>query len=103
MRIGRNDSKCTIGKYHINTVEIIKLFRVNILFWPVTKFPRLTILLFFKRSPFWIYDQFKDFSNKLTAKIWDFTLRKKGREKARMVKVAKSCHQVTWAMGTKKT
>ena len=27
IKTGRNDSKFTIGKYHINTMEIIKLFR----------------------------------------------------------------------------
>ena len=27
----------------------------------------------------------------------DFALRKKGREKTRMTKEAKCCHQVTWA------
>ena len=37
-----------------------------------------------------------DFSKKLMAKIGDFALRKKGREKTWMVKVAKSCHQVIW-------
>ena len=50
-KMGKNDRKFTIGKYHINTVEIIKLFQVNI-FIPVTKFPYLTIFLFCKRRPF---------------------------------------------------
>ena len=31
------------------------------------------------------------------AKLGYFALRKKGRGKTRMVKAAKSCHQVTWA------
>ena len=31
------------------------------------------------------------------AKIGDFALRKKGREKTPMAKVVKCCHQVTWA------
>ena len=64
-------------------MEIIKLFRVNI-FMPVTKFPRFTILSFCKRRPFRILDQFKDFSKKLTAKIGDFALGKKGREKTQI-------------------
>ena len=87
-KTGRNDSKFSIGKYHINTIEIIKLFQVNI-FMPVTKFPRLIILLSLISSG--------DFSKKLIAKIGDFALGKKGREKTQMVKVAKSCHQVTQA------
>ena len=37
------------------------------------------------------------FSKKPTAKIGDFELRKKGREKKKMAKVVKCCHQVTWA------
>ena len=37
------------------------------------------------------------FTKKPTAKIGDFTLRKKGREKTRMAKVIKRCHKVTWA------
>ena len=56
--MGRNDSKFTIGKYHINTTEIIKLFQVNI-FMPVTEFPCLPIVLFCKKRPFWIFDQFR--------------------------------------------
>ena len=32
-----------------------------------------------------------------TFQIGDFVLRKKGRKKTQTVKVAKSCHQVTWA------
>ena len=57
-RMGRNDSKFTIVKYHINTMEIIKLFQVNI-FMPVTEFPCLPIVLFCKKRPFWIFDQFR--------------------------------------------
>ena len=65
---------------------------------PVTKFPRLTILLFIcKRRTFQIFISSGDFSKKLTAKIGDFALRKKEREKTQIVKVAKSCHQVAWA------
>ena len=55
---GGNDGKFTIGKYHINKMEIIKLFQVNI-FILVTKFPHLTIWLFWKRRVFQIFGQFK--------------------------------------------
>ena len=75
-------------------MEITKLFPVNI-FMPIIKFPRLTILVFCKRRPFWIFGQFRGFSKKPKVKIGYFALGK--REKTRMVKVAKSCHQVTWA------
>ena len=34
--MGRSDSRFTIDKYHINTMEITKLFRANICM-PVTK------------------------------------------------------------------
>ena len=43
-----------------------------------------------------IFGQFKGFSKKPMAKIGYLALRKKGREKIRIGKVAKSCHQVTW-------
>ena len=51
VKTGRNDNKFTIGKYHMNTMEIIKLFQVNV-FIPVTKFAYLTIWLFWKRRSF---------------------------------------------------
>ena len=76
-------SKFTIGKYHINTVEIIKLFQVNI-FVPVTKFSHLTIWLFCKRRPFQIFGRFRGLFKETSGKNWDFALRKKGREKTRM-------------------
>ena len=73
----RNDSKFTIGKYHMNTMEIIKLLPVNMLM-SVTKFSHLTILLFCKKSPFWIFGQFRVFfPKKPTTKIGYFALRKK--------------------------
>ena len=64
--MGRNDSKFTIGKYHINTMEIIKLFQVNI-FMPVTEFPCLPIVLFCKKRPlpFGYLISSEDFSKKL--------------------------------------
>ena len=111
--MGRNNSKFTIGKYHINTMEIIKLFQVNI-FMPVTKFPHLTIWLFCKRS-FQIFGQFRELFKETNSKNWgfciedererkktrmakaDFAFRLKGREKTQMAKVVKCCHQVTWA------
>ena len=57
--MGMNNSKLTNGKCHINTMDIIKLFRVDI-FMPVTKFPRLIIWLFRKRKPFRIFGQFRE-------------------------------------------
>ena len=75
-----NDSKFTIRKYHMITMEIIKLFPANV-FIPVTKFPRLTILLFCKKRPFQSLVNPRVFSKKLMAKIGYSALRKKGREK----------------------
>ena len=84
------------GKYHTKTMEIIKLFQINI-FVPVTKFPFLTNFFYFaKEDPFGSLISLGDFSKKLTAKIGNFALRKKWREKTQIIKVAKSCHQVTW-------
>ena len=37
VKTGWNDSKFTIGKYHINTMKILKLFRVVNIFMPVAK------------------------------------------------------------------
>ena len=62
----------------------------------VTKSPFLTILLFCKRRPIQTLTSLGDFSKKLTTKIGNFALRKKGREKTQMVKVEIFCHQVTW-------
>ena len=80
---GRDNTKFTSGKYHINTMEIIKLFLVNI-FMPVTKFPDLTI--FAKRGHFRSLVSSWDFSQKPAAKFGDFAVRKKGRQKTRMAK-----------------
>ena len=67
MKMGRNDSKFTSGKYYMNTVEIIKLFPGNI-FMPITKFLCLTILLFCKKRPFWIFGQFRVFFKETNSK-----------------------------------
>ena len=67
-------------KYHINTMEIIKLFWVNISM-PVTKFPFLAFFYFAKESPFGSLISLEDISNKITTKIGNFALRKKGRKK----------------------
>ena len=84
--MGRNDIKFTIGKYYINTMEIIKLFRVNM---PATKFSCLTIWIFCKRRPFQIFSQIRGLFKETSGnKIGDFALRKKGREKRRMVRRA---------------
>ena len=55
IKTGTNDDKFSIIKYHIIKMEIIRLFRVN-KFMSVTKFPRLTVLLFCKTRSF---DQFR--------------------------------------------
>ena len=65
------NSKFTIGKYHINTMNVIKLFCVNI-FMPVTKFPPLTIWLFCKRGPFWIFGLFRRLFKETNGKNWGF-------------------------------
>ena len=73
-------------------MEIIKFFQVDI-FMPVTKFRGLTIWLFAKGDHFVSLVSSRDFSKKRTAKIGDFALRKKGREKTLIAaKVVKCCH-----------
>ena len=59
---------------------------------PVTKFPSC-----FAKDHFGSLVSSGGFSKKPTAQIGDFRLGKKRREKTRMDKVVKSCHQVTWA------
>ena len=80
-------------------MESIELFRVNI-FMPVTKFLRLKSRYFEKGSHFGSLVSSRGFSKKPTAKIGDFALRKKRREKTRMAKVVKCCDQETWAQKT---
>ena len=77
-------------------MEIIKLFQVNI-FMPVTKFPRLTIWLFYKRRPFRTFGQFRGLFKETNNKNWGFCFGKEREKKTQMTKVVKSCHQVTWA------
>ena len=92
IKTGRNDSKFTIGKYRIHTMEIIKLILVNICV-PETKFPYLKILLFCRRSSFRIFDQFRGLFKQTKRRNWG----KNRREITRMFTAAKFCHQVTWA------
>ena len=80
VKTGRNDSKFTIGKCHINTMEIIKLFQVNI-FIPVTKFPRLTVWFFCKRKPFKIFGQFRGLFEETNGKNWGFCVEKERERK----------------------
>ena len=75
--MGRNDSKLTIDKYHINTMEIF--FQVNT-FMPVTKFPHLTIWLFCRR-PFWIFVKFRGLLKKTNGKNWGFCIEKERETK----------------------
>ena len=68
----RNDSKFTIVKYRINTIEIIRLFPINI-FMPAANFPCLTILLSYRTKPVMIFGQFGVFfPKKPTTKNWGF-------------------------------
>ena len=60
---GKEYNRFTIGMYHVNTMEIIELFSINI-FMPVTNFPCLTILLFFKRKSLRVFGLFKGFFKK---------------------------------------
>ena len=62
----------------INTLEIIKLLRVNI-FMPVTKFPHLTMWLFCKKRSFWIFGWFRGLFKETNGKNWGFCV-EKGRE-----------------------
>ena len=78
-KMGRNDSRFTIVNY-INTMGIIKLFWVNI-FMPVTKFSCLTILLFCKRRPFQIFDQFRALLKETNNKNWGFCIGKERESK----------------------
>ena len=47
-----------------------------------------------------IFSKFRGLLKKLRIKFGDFSLKKGGEKRTRMVKVAKSCHQVTWAQNT---
>ena len=92
VKTGRNDSKFTIDNYHINTVEIIKVFKVNI-FMLITNFSRLIILLFCKMMPFQIFDQFNALFKETNWKNLGFCVEKE-RERKDM-NVPKSVHQGT--------
>ena len=94
IKTGKNDRKFTIGKYYMNTMEFIKLFPVNI-FMPVAKFPRSSILLFCKKMPLRIFGQFRELFKETNDKNWVFYVEKERKKKTGMIKVAKSCHQVT--------
>ena len=43
---------------------------------PVTKFPFLTIFLYCKRRPFWIFDKFRVFFKETNGKNWEFCVEK---------------------------
>ena len=77
VKTGRNDNKFTIGKYHMNTMEIIKLFQVNV-FMPVTKFAYLTIWLFWKRRSF---GQFRELFKETKFKNSGFCMEKERERK----------------------
>ena len=83
----RNDSKFTIGKYHINTIEIINLFGVNI-FMPVTKVHHLLIWLYCKRRLFQIFGQFRELFKETNGRSQGFCFEKE-REKHKMLRGGK--------------
>ena len=64
---------------------------------PLTRFPRLTICLFYKSRPFRIFGQFSVLFKKTNGKIWGFCVEKEREKKTRMTKVVKSCDQVICA------
>ena len=43
-----------------------------------------------------IFDQFRGFFKETNDKNWEFCIEKERDRKTKMVKVEKSCHQVTW-------
>ena len=67
-------------------MKIIKLFPVNICM-PVTKFPRLTILLFCKRRSSKIFGQFRGFFKETNYKNWLSFIEKERESKIQMVKI----------------
>ena len=77
IKTGRNNTKFTIGKYHINTMEIIKLFRVNI-FIPATK---STLNYLCKRKLFQIFGQVTGLFNETNGKNWGFCVEKERERK----------------------
>ena len=77
--------------YHISTARIIKLFPIKV-FLPASNFPWLATLT--KGTLVRSLVNLRSYWKKPTAQIKDFAFRKKGRGKT-MVKVEKSCHQVT--------
>ena len=48
---------------------------------PVKKFPRFTILLFCKRRPFRILDQFRELFKETSGKNWGFSIEKERERK----------------------
>ena len=68
------------GKYYINAMDIIKLFRVNI-FIPVTKFPFLIIFLLGKRRPFQIFAPIRELFKETNSKNWGFCIEKERERK----------------------
>ena len=75
-------------------MEVIKLFRVSIVM-PEQSFLAWQSGYFAKGDHFGSLVSSVGFSKKPMTKIGNFAMRKKGREKTRMAKVAKCCHQVT--------
>ena len=63
---------------------------------PVIKLPFLTIFLFCKKRPFRNFDQFRGLFQETNGKNWEVCVEKEKKRKIQIIKVGKSCHQVTW-------
>ena len=48
---------------------------------PVTEFPHLTIWLFWKRRPFWVFGQFRELFKETNGKKWGFCVEKEMERK----------------------
>lgn len=61
---------------------------------------KLTILLFNKGKPFWIFNQFIELLEETNDNNWVICDEKEGEIKQQMVNVAKPYHQATWKQKT---
>ena len=88
MKTGRNGSKNSIGKYHINKNVCIKLSLIDNFVSLQTEIllDLWSIQAFFKETK---------------GENWGFCIEKKRERKMRMIKVAKFCHQVTSTQKTR--
>ena len=84
--MGRNDSKVTKGKYHINTMEILKLFPVNKYLYVCNKGSSLDNCCYICKSrPFWIFGLFSFFSF-FQSKSWGVCIEKEREKKHELLR-----------------